>query len=509
MKREKTRNAFHLVLLTLSVMLFTACEKHAYDFSRLAGVNEASEWGVPLLNATYSIEDIVNRFENNSVLQTNENDVLTIVYPAEFDSIVSAEEFMQFDNMSQEGSFAFSLGDLYSLRSDFTISFSDSLDLRNPYFLLQQGVLQQGSAQFLFTHPFETAGTLRITSPHLLDPSGLPMTTTIQLSPGSCSANLDLAGYTVRPSSENHIAIDVQLDFSLSGTLPPNIVITYQYSISNFKILEADVIQVNPIQMDYSQITPIKINKGNFDGNFIVYDPIIKLSVLNSFGTSARCNLETAQFTGENLPPVNLLSAPLSIEIPNAPTHFQETEMLAIPSIHFYMNYSELTFGGNMRIEPSNEVIHITRDASVSLKLSVEVPLRIDLNNVSYTDTVAMTPLNIEDENLIDELALKVAFEHTLPLEIAAQIYFCDASCTPIDSLFDEPYLMPAAYTDMPVSAPPIWVKKSGNENIKKILNSEHIIIKTGLNTSGKVDVDVNRYVKMKMGANWSLLWRK
>ena len=45
----------HLPLLLALSFLLLSCNKNAYDFSRMDGFEAEGNWGIPLVNANYSI----------------------------------------------------------------------------------------------------------------------------------------------------------------------------------------------------------------------------------------------------------------------------------------------------------------------------------------------------------------------------------------------------------------------------------------------------------------------
>ena len=87
-----------------AIVLFTACHNtNAFDFSRLNGVEAEGYWGVPLVNAEYSIGDILNMANDIEYLHVNENGTMEIRY--EMDKL-------NFDWKIDKGEFEFTPGDI-------------------------------------------------------------------------------------------------------------------------------------------------------------------------------------------------------------------------------------------------------------------------------------------------------------------------------------------------------------------------------------------------------------
>lgn len=504
-KNRRFKLPFWLLLVVLMGGLYVSCEKNAFDFSRFEGADAASNWGAKLADATFSIGDIVGRLENNSFLEIGDNDILNLVYKAEFNDIIKASDYLNFASVHKTGTYIEDFSEMNRRRDNLITSYTVPINLSNPYVSVIQGIVENAVVHVTISHNLPDGGDVVLTSENIFNSDGTQYSKSVHLTEGVVETTLDLSGCIIRPTS-NHMDITANIVFPRPETDVDQAVINYEYTINSFEMLEADLMQVSSVIIPYTKNFGIHIQNGSFSGDFIVYDPQIRVQIKNSFDKEATCRLEHAQFTGSNLPTVDLVPSVVELQVPNSPYVYQESEMSTIENIHFYADYSNLNISGKMIIEPTNDVIHVDKNASISLKVFTEIPLRINLNDIAYRDTISMNAIALPSLEKVENLTFRVLFENDLPIDMDMQIYFCDANHNITDSLFTNPYILQAAYGNTPVPCEPVYVQKTNFEEIQRLMYSDHMIIYAKLNTQGKVDVDVNRYLRTQIAAKWNVV---
>lgn len=491
--------------MTIIAVFVASCEKNAFDFSRFNGADSPSEWGVPLADATYSIESIVSRLGNNSILVVGEDNILTMVYNAEFDEIVKASSFLDFDNIHEEDDVVIIPGRSARHRDNTELSYTVSLEMNNPYFRVISGVMESGDLHLVITHGFDGGGTLTVSSTEIFMPDETPFTHTVELTQNQNDIRLNLAGYIVRPHDNNEVDITVDFSTPAQVDLTEGKTVHYNYTGSSLALREANLVQTSRIAVPYEKDMNVHIQNGSFGGDVIVYDPLINISVKNSFDKEGNCHLSATTFSGGGNPDASLLPSPVDIQIPNSPYTFQDSEMSTISSIHFYTNYTTLHVDGEVTVEPTAETIHIDRNSSISVRIATKIPLKINMNDISFRDTIQMNAIELPSADRIKDLTLQILFENDLPLDMETQIYFCDANYAIIDSAFMNPHILQGAYANVPVLCEPIYIQKTDFDEISRLLNCDNLLLSVKLYTHGRVDVDVRRYLRTKVSAKWSL----
>ena len=108
--RQKLHYFIYVVVLVTSVTFF-GCNENAFDFSQLDEVDANGDWGFPLLNAEYTIGDILDMSGDIGYLQQGSDGTVELRYEYTFDSIISASKYLDSyfnQDISVEGSKTFS-----------------------------------------------------------------------------------------------------------------------------------------------------------------------------------------------------------------------------------------------------------------------------------------------------------------------------------------------------------------------------------------------------------------
>ena len=82
------------VIVIFAAIVFSGCNNNAFDFSQLDEIDANGDWGFPLLNAEYTIGDILEMSDNVGYLQQGSDGTLEIRYEYTFDSVISASEYL-------------------------------------------------------------------------------------------------------------------------------------------------------------------------------------------------------------------------------------------------------------------------------------------------------------------------------------------------------------------------------------------------------------------------------
>lgn len=83
-----------LCLVAFLAALLLSCNDNAFDFSRLNSVDAEGNWGIPVADVQYSIEDVLNKIEDVP-LHVSPDGLLQLEYATEVDSVISSEQILQ------------------------------------------------------------------------------------------------------------------------------------------------------------------------------------------------------------------------------------------------------------------------------------------------------------------------------------------------------------------------------------------------------------------------------
>lgn len=83
-----------MILIASCAVLAFSCNDNAFDFSRLDSVDAEGNWGIPVADVQYSIEDVLNKIEDVP-LHVSPDGLLQLEYATEEDSVISSEQILQ------------------------------------------------------------------------------------------------------------------------------------------------------------------------------------------------------------------------------------------------------------------------------------------------------------------------------------------------------------------------------------------------------------------------------
>ena len=147
----------------------------------------------------------------------------------------------------------------------------------------------------------------------------------------------------------------------------------------------------------------------------------------------------------------------------------------------------------------------ITDSSRYRIHARIEVPLKIDLYNLSYFDTLEynMDTVNVDE---LESVIFRIQLENNFAFGIKSQVYFLDNTYKPIDSLFATPLALPKAAVDPNDNYHVIQSSKDSkkitvtNERMQKIVKASYILIRADANVNKNDPYMIFYYNEQKLG---------
>lgn len=508
---ERNFLKINLLILLFGILLMS-CDKHPYNFSHLTTVETSGSWGVPLAEVKYSISDILGKLDTIRNLQVGEDGGMRFLYESEFDNIIKASDYMHFAHVHHQETQDFNGVSLPSIPG-ITVQLPHNMPVRlmNDNVLVDYAVIKSGHLRFMVTHNLPGNFTIIFTCQEIRTPQGVPFAIQYDSVSGySFQRDYDIAQYAISPGDSNTLNFNVEVRYT-SGEAPLPETINFQYTVDVDTIVLRQMRgKIAPLSMNFDKSFALDFNASNFGGDFTLCDPTVTIYNINSFPFSGECLVNDVSFSGQGIDSSSLLtSTPTIVNIPISPIQYAQQEVPHISNIHFYTHYTSLNVDGKAVFNPLGfdaGTIFLTEDASISLKVSVMIPLRVNLNNVSYRDTFNMKQTNLPDINSIQDMLLRVDFVNDLPLEVSTQIYFYDSQTHSIvDSVLLVPQILQGAYADVPVQCPPIYIERESFDEIRRLLACDQYILVAKFNTYGIVTFNSKQYLKARLAVRFNV----
>lgn len=425
----------------LSLFLFVGCNQFA-DLEDAESADYEAEYAVPLLNTRFSMNNLLENFEENAVLTVLPNGLLRLQYSGDVLTETADDVFAAINaTLSQTG-----IIPLASERQALPFSGPDGLEI-------DRMELKAGQLNWLISNCHNKSITATITFP-TLQRGGVPLTITRTIpaynGTGDCpSLNnalspISLTDYVVTPENDS-IYVEYQAIDSDGVSVPPSTSTFILISNLAFSYAEGYLGQI--IHSGGRDTIEIDFFDNWIRGDVFFEDPIITFNFTNSFGIPTRSVIDVF-----NIFTVNGQVLPLESEYVTNGIDFPYptlTEVGQVKETNFVFsrsnsNIREVLGSGPIAIEydvdastnpdGNTELRGFVTDSSFyRVRVDVDLPLYGSAINFGVRDTFDINFGSLEN---VDYAEFKLVTDNALPVAIGVQGYFQDENGTTLDSLF-------------------------------------------------------------------------
>lgn len=492
------------------------CNNNAFDFSHLEEIDANGDWGVPLLNAEYTIGDILEMSDNVGYLQQGSDGTLEIRYEYTFDSVISASEYLDSyvnHDISVEGTRSFSAGDLPPVQGNIQVLYNDTLSTQFPAdkVILEHATLKSGQIQLMVTYNLTQPTRIDVTCPQLTSASGQTFHVEAQSSGGSYTTTLDLSGYSLTVASDNKIDFYMEVSCNANtGTLPNELTFSYRAAFDQvaFSEIRGKFVAVD-IPVDKEWDFDSQFLRDHISGSMTLLNPQVTCEILNTFPVDGSVVLNQAQLSGGGQSSSLLATSPATITIPGSTQQFVPVNLPIASSLLLSPDYDHFKLVGNATINPNgfNTPTLVFRDDQlISLRICVVLPLEMNMDDISFRDTIAFSGLSLPNESAFSNMLLRLGVTNGLPLNFQVQAYFYDSGTSTVkDSLFAEPQTVLSAVNGVPRFSE-ILATKESYEEVLRMLSCDNIILEARLYTDGSpISINVAQSIRLQLGARMNV----
>ncbi len=488
---------------------FTGCTKFddLFNFENISGVEGTSSWGAPIINATYSIDDIIQRIDSNGYIQVAQDGSLSFVYTVEKEKIIKSADFLSINNKTFNSDFIIN-GNTIS-NSVSVEHHSAPFNFENDFLKILNANIKTGVLQITIANEMEQNYYCKVSTPNIKTATGDNFT--ITFSPTQLSHTIDLSNYNIMPGENNSGIFDVEMGVNNNGTPPAQFQYNLNVNISLTNITIRSVYaQISSYPIPFNEVIDFDLSSTNYGGDVTIYNPKISISTKNSFMIRGAFDIDTAAFSGDGVYSSIITNPPVSINIPISPNSYTTEQVDAFSSINLNSDYNKIAISGVAILNPDGfdaGVIRIDENSEISLKLKAEIPLDLKITNLYFKDTLdfdlneILKDIPMSDFQFIDTLALRAFFESTLPVNAFAQVYFLDTTSQEIvDSLFSNSKIIYGSFSGFPAPSPVQMFYLTG-DRIEQIKACNKIIFRFKMDTENhEVILNKKQYLKAAIG---------
>ena len=470
----------------LAATLLASCKKDHYNVGHLQGVNAEGEVLLPLSSGSYTLQDLMQRFQIDSLIDWGASGDMTYNYYYEHFGAVSGEDLLRFKDWNYVEHFA--------IENPYQSGLPQPVTFEADHIHVLAATLKSGRLEFNLESNVSQLGEVVVSSSDVKDAEGNDLYYVYH--PGSGENGLYLSGMKYATDEPNVLNINYEFHVMLGQLTVPEIEIDAHVAATDLAFSEMTG-YVDTYASDSRIDTVFSLFPDNISGSIEVEDALITLRERNSFSMAAQLAIDTALVWGESIAPYSIFSPlPLTIDLPFQPSF---TEVFCQPvsgwvDMHLGHALSSSVFTVNP--DGTDDLITVYDTCSIDVRVDVTIPFSFNVNGMRYIDTVNMKLDEIEMPELVEKLTLEIEFQSTLPFELGGKFMLYDSETEHVtDILLDETSLIEASYDGQAMTSDVII--EITDERVQNALQSDRIILCFDLDTDAH-DVSLNAQQGLK-----------
>ena len=145
------KNCKIILPVLLVVTLFASCKKDHYNVGNVHGVNAEGEVLAPLASASFSMMDMMERFNLQDLLYWSADGDLAMHYTMQMDSVLEGAEILKFNDLDYEEQYTYP--NPYPTTTppylDTVLSFERTITFESEHVFVREGFIKSGHLNFI------------------------------------------------------------------------------------------------------------------------------------------------------------------------------------------------------------------------------------------------------------------------------------------------------------------------------------------------------------------------
>ena len=487
------------------VCLLASCKKSHYDVTNVHGVNAQGEVLLPIGSKSFTMMDLMERFQVDSLVTCADDGSLSFDYFYEGLGVLSGEEILRFKDLLYEEHYVIdNPNEETPAYQDTVLGFQSALVFQADHIEVLEAKMKSGRLDFTVTSNVGVLRRVTLSTPDILDAEGNEFA--MDFYPHSGHFSFDLEGLHYHTDVANSLTISYELYCTYVPTTDSELYVDFKLEGSDVAFSEMTG-YLEPYDSRNRLDTTFSLFSHNLSGILDVRDVMMRVSERNTFGVDARLIVDTAQVICEGITPYSVFDPmPLVVELP-AQNAFGEVFSQPL-SGEITPNGGGVAVSSLFIVNTSGmgDLITVYDTCDLDVRVDVSLPFSFIVNDVQYLDTVNLDLTELELPDMIEQLTLELTFNSTLPVDLKGQFYMYDSENEIItDTLIDDGKLIEASYDGQPTQT--TLVIDITEERIERVLHSDRIVMRYLLDTDAhNVKLNANQrltlFVKAKAKYN-------
>lgn len=440
------------LLLGLFACLFASCKKDHFDVNNVHGVNAEGEILLPIGSGSFTVTELMQQFNIDSMITCSEDGVLTYGFHFEDLGVVDGDSLLRFKDLEYNERFSFENPFPITLPQAFDtmFHFEHTIVFESDNIHVMEAEMETGHFDFDVKSNVGLLQRLVIHSSDITDEGGRDLELDFDLNSNDIQFDLDGLHYETDTANTLQLGYDVYV--RLQSLPAQELFFEVDVKGSELAIKEMSGF-VDSYESRNVLDTTMNLFPGNASGSLQVQGARLKLYERNTFNLGARLDLDTAWIIVDDDAPYSIFGPqPVSVDIPQLPNFGQVFERTLNGRIS--ANETGLYAVSNFVVNPSgmSDWVSVSDTSVIDVMIDAEIPFSFAMNDVRFVDTTDLN-LNFEAPDQIEKLTLELTFTSTVPLDFNAQFFTYDFEAGRItDTLVAKDKLICASYDGKPVT---------------------------------------------------------
>lgn len=411
--------------------MLCSCVKNAVE---LNGVALDGKLKLPLVSASYSIGDLLGRFDMDTLVVYDDDGSIHARYSYSIDEALKGSDFMIINDVALSESYSVPNPFEKATQDTAIIGFSVDIPLRSDYIGgIDCAIVRSGQIDFGFycntnKGPIEIR-YVSITSPNIKDAQGNDMD--FRCVPNE-NNSFDMSGVTmiIGDDGDNMLQLNFAMCIENSWKADGLIDVSANLNVSNLdlKLIEGHVLSFGTRErLDVG----FGIFPGNVQGHAAFYNANIKLFARNGFRMAAIMAVDTAIILPDNAESYDVFDpeAVTTAYVGPMTTDFKVAFNQDVQG-HLSMGENRFFASSSFTLNPggSSEKVIVCDTNALDVRAEVDIPVDISVEGLDYYDTISMQVSDISYPELIESVLLGLAVDFKMPFNATLDACMYDSS---------------------------------------------------------------------------------
>lgn len=472
--------AFTLV----AILLVVSCQKRHYSLDNVQGVNVGGEVLLPLANGSYTVMDLMEQFQIDSMLTFDASGNMFYHFLIDQFSTVDGEELLRFKDME--------INEYYAIENpvpgvqidpiDTIVKLNQTIVFTSDHISALSAIMRSGWFQFNISSNVGQISEIVITSPNIMDADGNGLRFVYR--PGQGMTGFALEGMRYATTEVNTLYLDYEVHLIAQGYMPSEFEFNVRVEGMDLAIQEMWG-YVDTYESRNRMDTTFQLFPNNVTGILDIEDVEITLSERNTFPLEASLVVDTAMVWGDGVNPYSILEPlPFVADAPVSMDYIEVSRAFANGRVNAHNG--NVFASSLLYVNPNgvSDLVSVADTCSIDLKVDVSIPFAFNAEEVHYLDTVKMKLDGITSPEWIKKLTLHMTFASTIPFALNGTFYMYSIENDVVTEIFLQDETLIGASYDGNLCTATVTVEVT-EERLWDFIKSDSMIMDFGVDTKG------------------------